>query len=649
MMNSPDRPTGGPPRDPQNPGQQPSSPNSPLPFNGTLILSLILGVMLLAYIGYVFFGNQNNSSSENVSYSFLLNQAKAGNVRDVTINGTQITGDFKTPTQSDVENKSGTKFSTYVPNVGNENPTQTLVADGVQVKGVAPDNGGVWSTIGNLLISLLPVALIIGVFIWFTRRSAGAQQGLFTFGQSRARLYTGGKTRTTFADVAGVEEAKLDLLEIVDYLRTPEKYQQLGGKIPHGMLLIGPPGTGKTLLAKAVAGEADVPFFSMSGSEFVEMLVGVGASRVRDLFDKAKKSAPCIIFIDELDAVGRQRGAGLGGGNDEREQTLNQILVEMDGFDSRQAIVVLAATNRPDVLDPALLRPGRFDRRVVVDRPDRAGREAILKVHVKDIPLASDVNLDVIARNTPGMVGADLANLCNEAALLAARRNLPRVNMQSFEDALDRILIGAQRPLVLTPEERRITAYHEGGHAIAGLLSPNTTFQVHKVTIVPRGQTLGVTQFQPADDLNNLSRSTLLAMIAQALGGRVAEDIVFGDITTGAENDLQRVTNIAREMVTRWGMSQKIGTVFYGSDREIFLGREMSLGQQRDYSEITAAAIDEEVKKIIAEQYAYTKTLLTEHRPLLDRIAELLLERETLDASEIKAMLEEAGVQIANV
>ncbi|MGZ3600758.1 MAG: ATP-dependent zinc metalloprotease FtsH, partial [Ktedonobacterales bacterium] len=473
---------------------------------------------------------------------------------------------------------------------------------------------------------------------FLSRRAGAAQNGIFSFGQSRARMYMGGKTKTTFADVAGVDEAKADLEEVVDFLKNPNRYSRLGGKLPKGVLLVGPPGTGKTLLAKAVAGEADVPFFSMSGSEFVEMLVGVGASRVRDLFDRAKKASPCIIFIDELDAVGRQRGAGLGGGNDEREQTLNQILVEMDGFDARQAIIVIAATNRPDVLDPALMRPGRFDRQVVVDRPDRVGREAILKVHSRGMPLAPDVNLEVLARATPGMVGADLANICNESALLAARRNHTLIDMHDFEDAIDRIMMGAQRPLLLSAEERQVIAYHEGGHALVALLTPGAD-SVRKVTIVPRGQALGVTQIMPVDDRHNYPRSYLLNRIAVGLGGRVAEQTALGEITTGAENDLQNVTNLAREMVTRWGMSGRIGTVFFGKERDVFLGREMSLGAQREYSEETAAAIDEEVRKIIGERYSYVETLLTRYRPLLDQIAQQLLEKEVVEEAELRAIV----------
>ena len=636
-MNNPERPM----RD-QGPGQTPT-PGTPPAFNGSVIMWSVLAVLAIGWVIFAVWQPNFNSQGVTISYSTLLTQANQGNITDVTITDTQISGNAKTAIKSDTDNtKSDKKFTAYVPNVGNENPIPQLQKDGVKVTSGPPSGSGPLGVLGGLLGTLLPILLIVGVLFWFSRRQSGQQQGLFSFGQSRARLYTGGKTRTTFADVAGADEAKSELEEIVDFLRSPDRYQRLGGKIPHGVLLVGSPGTGKTLLAKAVAGEADVPFFSMSGSEFVEMLVGVGASRVRDLFDKAKKSAPCIIFVDELDAVGRQRGAGLGGGNDEREQTLNQILVEMDGFDSHQAIVVLGATNRPDVLDPALLRPGRFDRRVVVDRPDRVGREAILVVHSREIPLASDVKLDVISRNTPGMVGADLANLCNEAALLAARRNLSAVTMQCFEDALDRIVIGAQRPLVLSPEERKITAIHESGHAIVAMTTPDADI-VHKVTIVPRGQTLGVTRFMPADDRHSVSRKWLLARIAVGLGGRVAEDVAMDEITTGAENDFQTVTNLAREMVTRWGMSNKVGTVFYGTDREVFLGREMSLGQQRDYSEHTAAMIDEEVQSIIEERYHYVKQILTQNRLLLDKMSEMLLEHETIDAKDVLALQEQFG------
>src|SRR5271165_2385056 len=618
------------------PPNQQNQQNQQTPRAGFWRRNLIWIILLLIVPWGIFLfwqANTNSSGAEPVSYSLFIKEVEAGNVASVSLDSNSVTGTFKTSVASDEGSGSSAKFTTTVPAL-NESTVNTLLKYGVKTTAVS-DNNSIWLT---LLLQWGPFLLLAVIIYLFIRRSSQAQNGIFSFGQSRARMYMGGKTKTTFADVAGVDEAKVDLEEVVDFLKNPDRYQKLGGKIPHGMLLVGPPGTGKTLLAKAVAGEADVPFFSMSGSEFVEMLVGVGASRVRDLFDKAKKSAPCIVFIDELDAVGRQRGAGLGGGNDEREQTLNQILVEMDGFDSRQAIIVLAATNRPDVLDPALLRPGRFDRRVVVDRPDRPGREAILAVHSRDLPLDPDVRLDIVARNTPGMVGADLANLCNEAALLAARRNFDKVTMQCFEDALDRIMIGAQRPLVLSANERRITAYHEGGHTIVALLTDGAD-PVHKVTIVPRGQALGVTQFMPADDRHNYPRSYLMTRIAVGLGGRVAEQVAIGEITTGAENDLQQVTNLAREMVTRWGMSGKIGTVFFGHERDVFLGREMSLGQQRDYSEATASAIDGEVRQIIAERYSYVEMILTRYRSLLDEIAKRLLEKEVVEEAELREIV----------
>jgi cell division protease FtsH len=601
-------------------GNQPRRPGSGRNVLGGSLVWIILVVIAAAWLFGVFIsGNNGQPQTEAVSYSQFITQMNDHNVATATYdNGNDtITGTFKKPVVSDIakgqngQAESGTHYTTTVPNP----PAQTalindLVNSGVNVQGTPPNNGNAfwWS----LIINLIPVAIIIGAIFWLSRRAGSAQQGIFSFGQSKARMYMGGKTKTTFADVAGVDEAKEELVEVVDFLKSPARFQRLGGKIPKGLLLVGPPGTGKTLLARAVAGEADVPFFSMSGSEFVEMLVGVGASRVRDLFDKAKKSAPCIIFIDELDAVGRQRGAGLGGGNDEREQTLNQILVEMDGFDARTAIVVMAATNRPDVLDPALLRPGRFDRRVVVDRPDWRGREAILKVHTRGLPLRPDVDLTVLARATPGMVGADLANLCNEAALMAARRNQDSIGMDSFETALDRIMIGAVRPLLLSPDERK----------------------------VPRGQALGVTQIMPVDDRHNYPRKYLLARIAWGLGGRVAEEVALGEITTGAENDFQNVTNLAREMVTRWGMSQRVGTVFFGGEREIFLGREMGMGQQREYSERTAALIDIEVQRIIESRYRYVEAVISSHRDILDKIAERLLEKETLEEDELLKMVE---------
>jgi cell division protease FtsH len=490
----------------------------------------------------------------------------------------------------------------------------------------------------------VPWLLFIGLIILLIRRAGQGQQSVFNFGKSRAKLIMEDRPSTTFADVAGVDEAKYELQEVVEFLKTPTKFQRLGGKIPRGVLLVGPPGTGKTLLARAVAGEAGVPFFSMSGSEFVEVLVGVGASRVRDLFDQAKKSAPCIVFIDEIDAVGRQRGTSLTT-NDEREQTLNQLLVEMDGFDTHQAVVVLAATNRPDGLDQALLRPGRFDRRVTVDRPDWKGRRAILEIHTRGVPLASDVDLTQLARTTTGMVGADLANLVNEAALLAARRNLDRVNMACFDEALDKIQLGAERPLVLSEDDLRVVAYHEGGHALVGLLTPHAD-PVTKVTIVPRGQALGVTQSTPLDDRYNYSKEYLMARIMMALGGRAAEEVALGSITTGAENDLQQVTGIARQMVMRWGMSEKLGNVSYSDRGSPFSGiGNVELGN-REYSEETAKIIDEEVHTFVQDAYQQVRALLIRYRDTLDRIAQELRKHEVIDNKQLMAILAETGVEM---
>src|SRR5579885_1784818 len=601
----------------------------------------LIWIVLLLVIpwGIFLFYQANNSSAgaEPVSYSLFMQQVTDHNVKDVTLTDNSVVGDFKNPVHSDNTNQTGTKFTTTIPNLTSEQTMKTLGDPqyGVKVNANSDNNNNLWLT---LLLQWGPFVLLGIIIYFFIRRSSQAQNGIFSFGQSRARMYMGGKTKTTFADVAGVDEAKVDLEEVVDFLKNPDRYMRLGGKLPKGVLLVGPPGTGKTLLAKAVAGEADVPFFSMSGSEFVEMLVGVGASRVRDLFEKASKSAPCIVFIDELDAVGRQRGAGLGGGNDEREQTLNQILVEMDGFDPHQAMIVLAATNRPDVLDPALLRPGRFDRQITVDRPDRPGREAILRVHVRHVPLAADVRLDVIAASTVGMVGADLANLVNEAALTAARRNLDQVTQACFEQAMDRILMGAERPLVLSRQERQVTAYHESGHALVALLTPEAD-PVQKVTIVPRGQSLGATKMVPLDDKHNYSRSYLLARMAVGLGGRVAEELAIGEITTGAENDLQEVSRLAREMVTRWGMSQRLGAVFLGGEQEVFLGREVGLRERQSYSEQTAALIDEEVQQLISERYSCVQQLLAAHREELERIAHALLEQESLDGPQLHRLL----------
>jgi cell division protease FtsH len=531
---------------------------------------------------------------------------------------------------TDGKSVSTTDFSTHIPAYIDNNLAPLLGQHHVDIT-VKPQDTG--SPLLSFLLGFAPFLLLIVGLIWLSRRATTQQQGIFGFGRSRARLYDKEQPRITFADVAGVEESKDELIEIVDFLKNPAKYQRLGGTIPKGVLLIGPPGTGKTLLAKAVAGEANVPFYNMSGSEFVEMLVGVGASRVRDLFAQAKTNAPSIIFVDELDAVGRQRGAGLGGGNDEREQTLNQLLTEMDGFDTRQAVIVLAATNRPDVLDAALLRPGRFDRRVTVQRPDRAGREAILKVHTRNVPLAPDVVLQDIASITPGLVGAELRNLVNEAALLAARKNRDSVMRVDFNDSMEKIILGVERHIMLSVEDRRRVAYHEGGHALLGVLIPGSD-PVRRVSIVPRGQALGVTYQMPLDDRHNYPEDFLRARIIGALGGRAAEEIVFGVVTSGAENDLKQVTEIARQMVTKWGMSHTLGMVTYGgSDDEVFLGRE--LATQRNYSDDTAGKIDEEIKRIIDDCYGQALSTLRSHVKQLDSLAAALLEHESLDEHEI--------------
>jgi cell division protease FtsH len=646
-MNNPDgsqRPSGQ--RSPQ--GGGPDGSSQPPRNSGVNWLVRLMVLILVVFIAYEFYQvyNGSNSSSQQttIKYSDFIAQVETNNVDNVTIqqdSGT-VTGKLKAPTTIGT-NTNITQFQTVIP--GGQDPSLLPLLDkfSVTYDGKPADQGSIWI---SLLINLLPIAIIILAIFLLTRRASQSQQNIFNFGRSRAKLILEDRPTTTFADVAGVDEAKHDLVEIVEFLRTPQKFQRLGGRIPRGVLLVGPPGTGKTLLARAVAGEAQVPFFSMSGSEFVEVLVGVGASRVRDLFDQAKRAAPSIIFIDEIDAVGRQRGTSLTT-NDEREQTLNQLLVEMDGFDSHQAVVVIAATNRPDGLDQALLRPGRFDRRVVVDRPDWKGRMAILAIHSRNVPLGSDVDLQQLARATTGMVGADLANLVNEAALLAARRNQDRVSMQNFEEALDKIQLGAERPLVLSEDDLRVVAYHEGGHALVGLLSPHSD-PVNKVTIVPRGQALGVTQATPIDDRYNYSREYLFTRIMFALGGRGAEDICLGSITTGAENDFQQVTAIARQMVVRWGMSEAVGLVSF-SDRPSPFGTNVPDPGTRDYSEATAQAIDAEVRRIVDAAYTEVKRLITTYRPTLDRIAQELRRNETLNADQLRAILEAtgAGPQVA--
>jgi cell division protease FtsH len=495
------------------------------------------------------------------------------------------------------------------------------------------------NTIINALVGVLPWVAILLVWLFFMRRmQGGGNKGIFSFGKSKAKLLVGGQQRVTFQDVAGADEAKTELQEIIEFLKEPMKFQRLGGKIPRGVLLLGPPGTGKTLLARAVAGEAGVPFFSISGADFVEMFVGVGASRVRDLFETGKKSAPCIIFIDEIDAVGRHRGAGLGGGHDEREQTLNQLLVEMDGFEQNSGVIIIAATNRPDVLDPALMRPGRFDRQVVVDRPDVKGREGILKVHTRNIPLGDDVRLDVLAKGTPGFAGADLANLVNEAALLAARKNCANVSMMHFEEAKDKVMMGTERKsLIISDEERKVTAYHESGHVLVAKLTPEAD-PVHKVTIIPRGRALGVTTYLPIDEKHTYSREYLLAMITYALGGRAAEKIVFDKLTTGAGNDIERATALARKMVCEWGMSDVMGPLAYGQkEEEIFLGREIT--RTKNFSESTAVIIDNEIKLIVSSCMTRAEEVLNNNLDKLHIISNALLEREILDGNEIDQLL----------
>ena len=493
----------------------------------------------------------------------------------------------------------------------------------------------------NALVNIFPWILLIGVWLIIFRRmqsGAGGTKGLFSFGKSRAKLLTEGMTHVTFQDVAGADEAKTELQEVIEFLKEPAKFQRLGGKIPKGVLLLGPPGTGKTLLARAVAGEASVPFFSISGADFVEMFVGVGASRVRDLFEQGKKSAPCIIFIDEIDAVGRHRGAGLGGGHDEREQTLNQLLVEMDGFEQNTGVIIIAATNRPDVLDPALLRPGRFDRQVVVDRPDVKGREGIFRVHTKNIPLGEDVKLDILAKGTPGLSGADIANLVNEAALLAARQNDKAVNMRHFEEAKDKVMMGMERKsMIISDREKKITAYHESGHVLVAKFLPEAD-PVHKVTIIPRGRALGVTTYIPIDEKHTYSRDYLEAMITYALGGRAAEKIIFNQLTTGAGNDIERATEVSRKMVCEWGMSEKLGPLSYGAkEEELFLGREIT--RTRNFSEGTAIAIDAEVRRIVTTAMKRADKIVRENLPKLHRLANALLEREILDSDEIDKLL----------
>ena len=591
-----------------------------------LALWAIIAVLLIALFN-LFQSPPQRGSSREVAYSEFLQQLDNGRVQSVTISGDRITG-----TYSD----SNVGFQTYTP--GDATLVQRLEDRGVTIN-VKPESDGSNSIFGYL-ISWLPMLLILGVWIFFMRQMQSGSGRAMGFGKSKAKLLTEAHGRVTFGDVAGVDEAKQDLEEIVEFLRDPQKFQRLGGKIPRGVLLVGPPGTGKTLLARSVAGEANVPFFTISGSDFVEMFVGVGASRVRDMFEQAKKNAPCIIFIDEIDAVGRHRGAGLGGGNDEREQTLNQLLVEMDGFEANEGIILIAATNRPDVLDPALLRPGRFDRQVVVPNPDIIGREKILKVHVRNVPLAPNVDLKVIARGTPGFSGADLANLVNEAALMAARRNKRLVTMAEFEDAKDKIMMGAERrSSAMTQEEKELTAFHEAGHAIVALSVPASD-PLHKATIIPRGRALGMVMQLPEGDRYSMSYKYMISRLAIMMGGRVAEEIKFGkeNITSGAASDIDQATKLARAMVTRWGFSDELGQVAYGDNQEeVFLGH--SVARHQNMSEETQRKIDAEVRRLIDEAYQTARSILTKKKKDWMAIAEGLLEYETLSGDEIKQLL----------
>jgi cell division protease FtsH len=587
----------------------------------TIIFWVVLACMAVLLWAVVNHGHGKNDLTLN--FTQFLNDVDAGQIKTAQVDGTQVKGDM-------VNGRDA--YHTVIP-ANYPDVWSKLNEKGVTVT-ISDSSASGWL---SMLVNFSPIILVVGFWIFMVRQMQSGGNKAMSFGKSRARLHSTQQRKVTFKDVAGVEEAKEELQEIIDFLREPQKFQKLGGRIPKGVLLVGSPGTGKTLLARAIAGEASVPFFSISGSDFVEMFVGVGASRVRDLFEQGKKNAPCIIFIDEIDAVGRHRGAGLGGGHDEREQTLNQLLVEMDGFESNEGVILVAATNRPDVLDPALLRPGRFDRRVVVGRPDVGGREAILKVHTKKVPLGDDVDLSVLARGTPGLAGAELANLVNEAALYAARQNRKVAMMIDFELAKDKILMGAERrSMILTDAEKRTTAYHEAGHAVVAVKVPNAD-PLHKVSIIPRGMALGITMQLPTDDKHNYSKTYCDDQLAILMGGRIAEEIYLNQLTTGAGNDIERATEMARKMVCEWGMSE-LGPLSFGKkDEQIFLGREIA--QHRDYSEETAIRIDEEVKRIINNAYSRARAIIESHSKEMIKVAELLLEREVLDGGEIRTIM----------
>jgi cell division protease FtsH len=591
-----------------------------------LMVWLVIAVILMTMFNSF---SPTDRSERQTSYTQFINDVKQGQVREVKVDRAGLVTGVK---------RDGQRFETVIPGGYDDGLLKDLIENGVDGTGVQPEEG---SLLGQIFISWFPMLLLIGVWIFFMRQmQGGGGKGAMSFGKSRARLMGEDQIKTTFADVAGCDEAKEEVTELVDYLKDPSRFQKLGGRIPKGVLMVGPPGTGKTLLAKAIAGEAKVPFFTISGSDFVEMFVGVGASRVRDMFEQAKKAAPCIIFIDEIDAVGRQRGAGLGGGHDEREQTLNQMLVEMDGFDGNEGIIVIAATNRPDVLDPALLRPGRFDRQVTVGLPDVRGREQILKVHMRKVPLGDGVDASLIARGTPGFSGADLANLVNEAALFAARNNRRVVSMDEFEKAKDKILMGTERrSMVMTEKEKEMTAYHEAGHAIVGRLVPEHD-PVYKVSIIPRGRALGVTMYLPERDRVSHSKRYLESMISSLFGGRIAEQIIYGDeaVSTGASNDIERATNLARKMVTQWGFSDKLGPLLYAEEEgEVFLGRTVT--KNKSMSEDTVKLIDSEIREFIDRNYARSKQLIEENMDILHAMKDCLMQYETIDAKQIDDLM----------
>ena len=585
-------------------------------------------LIILVAISVIDYFSTKNTNRQEVEYTQFLQQVDKGDVSKVVIIQNTIHGTLA----------DGTQFTTITPDAPNNDPDlyQKLSAKGIDIAAENPPEPPWWS---QMFSSVIPILLLIGVWFFIMQQTQGGGGRVMSFGKSRARMSGADKIKVTFRDVAGADEAKQELEEVVEFLKHPKKFNELGARIPKGVLLFGPPGTGKTLLARAVAGEAGVPFFSISGSDFVEMFVGVGASRVRDLFEQAKKNAPCIVFIDEIDAVGRQRGAGVGGGHDEREQTLNQLLVEMDGFAANEGIIIIAATNRPDILDPALLRPGRFDRQIVVDKPDVRGRLAILKVHTKGKPMAKDVDLDIIARRTPGFTGADLSNLVNEAALLAARRDKHKVGMTEMEEAIERVIAGPERKShVMSEEEKRLTAYHEGGHTLVGMMLKHAD-PVHKVTIIPRGRAGGYTLMLPKEDRNYATRSELLDRLKVAMGGRVAEEVVLKEISTGASQDIQQASRIVRSMIMQYGMSDVLGPVAYGESQnhQVFLGRDIN--HQRNYSEEVASEIDKEVRKYMEEAYEACRKIITENRDKLELIAQALMERETLTAKELEELL----------